>query len=491
MNRDAMLRAVEGQRKVWDMVVIGGGATGVGIALDAITRGYSVCLFEAIDFGKGTSSRSTKLVHGGVRYLRSGQIALVKEALEERGILRRNAPEIVKDLAFIVPVYHAWEWPFYGSGLKMYDWLASRYGFGRTQLLSRAETVERLPGVRAAGLLGGILYHDGQFEDARLLIQIARTAADEGAVLVNHAPVTSVRNRVVTAVDKESGAELRAEGRVVISAAGPFTDQVRRLAGAGTELTLAASQGAHIVVHPSFLPGPNGLMVPRTSDGRVLFAIPWQGHTLIGTTDTPVRTVSAEPRPLDGEIQFILETARCCMKTPPRVSDVLSAFAGIRPLVLKGTGRNTAALSRDHTIRLEPNGMLTILGGKWTTYRNMAEDCVNRAAELAGIPPRACRTKMMPIRRLDVYPPGPRLHRALPYTEADIVHAARFEMARSVEDALARRTRSLFLNAEAALAAAPRAAELMGAELGWSDERTARSLADFRTVAEGYRVKGY
>jgi glycerol-3-phosphate dehydrogenase len=245
-----------------------------------------------------------------------------------------------------------------------------------------------------------------------------------------------------------------------------------------------------VVVNAAFLPGPNGLMVPRTSDGRVLFAIPWQGHTLIGTTETPVPAVSPEPLPLVSEIRFILETAKCCMRWAPRESDVLSTFAGIRPLVLKGGGRNTAALSRDHTIRVEPNGMLTILGGKWTTYRNMAEDCVNRAAELAHLPQRACRTKQTPIRRLDVYPPGPRLHAALPYTETDVIHAARFEMARSVEDALARRTRSLFLNAGAALEAAPRVAELMAVELGWSEERKQRSLSEFRSVAEGYRVKG-
>lgn len=483
-----MLRAVEGQRSAWDLVVIGGGATGVGIALDAITRGYSVCLFEAYDFGKGTSSRSTKLVHGGVRYLRSGQVALVMEALEERGILRRNAPEIVSDLSFIVPIYHSWEWPFYGSGLKMYDWLARKYAFGPTEFLSRAATIARLPGVRAEGLLGGILYHDGQFEDARLLIQMARTAVDAGAFMVNHAPVTAVNGPTVIAMDEESGAELRAEGRVVICAAGPFSDTVRRLAGSGTAPMLAASQGAHVVVDASFLPGATGLMVPRTSDGRVLFAIPWQGHTLIGTTDTPVSDVSAEPRPLAREIEFILDTARCCMARPPRRSDVLSTFAGIRPLVLKGTGKNTAALSRDHTLRVEPNGMLTIVGGKWTTYRNMAEDCVNKAAQLAGLPARPSRTKDVPIRRLDVYPPGPRLHPALPYTEADILHAARFEMARTVEDALARRTRSLFLNAGAALAMAPRVADLMAAELGWSERQKTHSLAEFRNVALAYQV---
>ena len=488
VKREAMLNALGARREPWDIVVIGGGATGIGVALDAASRGYSVALLEAYDFGKGTSSRSTKLVHGGVRYLRNGQISMVMEALEERGRLLRNAPDFVADLSFIVPVYHAWEWAFYGTGLKAYDWLAGKYGFGKTEILSRSETIRRLPAVKPEGLQGGVLYHDGQFDDARLLIEMARTAADHGAVLVNYTPVLRIEGRTVIARDAESDTDVRVEGRVVVNAAGPFSDRVRRLADPGSARTLATSQGAHVVVDGSFLAGGSGLMVPKTSDGRVLFAIPWHGHTVIGTTDTPINDVTPEPRPLDSEIDFILETTRCCLSRPPSHSDVLSTFAGIRPLVLKGAGSNTAALSRDHTIRFEPSGMLTIVGGKWTTYRHMAEDCVNHAAKAAALPRRTCRTRDLPIARPRQHAPAPRLHPALPYTEADVIHAAREQMARTIEDVLGRRTRALFLNAGAALEMAPRCAALMATELGWTESHMAGELTGFRKLAERYCV---
>lgn len=481
-----MLNALAARREPWDIVVIGGGATGVGIAIDAATRGYSVALLEAYDFGKGTSSRSTKLVHGGVRYLRNGQISMVMEALEERGLMLKNAPDLVSDLSFIVPIYHVWEWAFYGTGLKAYDWLAGKYGFGRTEILSRAETTRRLPAVKTDGLQGGILYHDGQFDDARLLIQMAQTAADHGAVLVNYAPVLSIEGKAVIARDAETGDDLRVEGRAIVNAAGPFSDRIRRLADPSAPRTVATSQGAHVVVDKSFLPGSAGLMVPRTSDGRVLFAIPWNGHTLIGTTDTPIQDVSPEPKPLDSEIDFILGTAQCCLARPPRRTDVLSTFAGVRPLVLKGAGSNTAALSRDHTIRIEPNGMITIVGGKWTTYRHMAEDCVNHAATAAALPPRPCRTRELPIRRPENLASGARLHPALPYTESHVVHAAREQMARTLEDVLGRRTRALFLNAGASIEIAPRTAALMAAELGWSETQTAGEIEGFQRVARQY-----
>lgn len=481
-----MLNALAARREPWDIVVIGGGATGVGIAIDAATRGYSVALLEAYDFGKGTSSRSTKLVHGGVRYLRNGQISMVMEALEERGLMLKNAPDLVSDLSFIVPIYHAWEWAFYGTGLKAYDWLAGKYGFGKTEILSRAEAIRRLPAVKTDGLQGGILYHDGQFDDARLLIQMAQTAADHGAVLVNYTPVLSIERKAVIARDAETGNDLRVEGRAIVNAAGPFSDRIRRLADSSAPRTVATSQGAHVVVDESFLPGNAGLMVPRTSDGRVLFAIPWNGHTLIGTTDTPIQDVSPEPKPLDSEIDFILGTARCCLARPPRRTDVLSTFAGVRPLVLKGAGSNTAALSRDHTIRIEPNGMITIVGGKWTTYRHMAEDCVNHAAKSAGLPPRPCRTRELAIRRPENLRAGARLHSALAYTESHVVHAAREQMARTLEDVLGRRTRALFLNAGAAIEMAPRTAALMAPELGWSESQTAAEIEAFQRVARQY-----
>ena len=488
MKREAMLNALGARREPWDIVVIGGGATGVGVALDAATRGYSVALLEAYDFGKGTSSRSTKLVHGGVRYLRNGQISMVMEALEERGRMLRNAPDFVSDLSFVVPIYRTWEWAFYGTGLKAYDWLAGKYGFGKTEILSRNETIARLPAVKLDGLQGGILYHDGQFDDARLLIQIARTAADHGAVLVNYSPVLRIEGRTVIARDAESDTDIRVQARVVVNAAGPFSDRIRRLSDPGSPRSLATSQGAHVVVDGSFLPGGAGLMVPKTSDGRVLFAIPWHGHTVIGTTDTPIDDVSPEPRPLDSEIDFILDTARCCLSRPPRHRDVLSTFAGIRPLVLKGAGSNTAALSRDHTIRFEPSGMLTIVGGKWTTYRHMAEDCVNHAAKAGRLPERACRTRDLPIVRPELHAPAPRLHSALPYTESDVVYAVKEQMARTIEDVLGRRTRALFLNARAALEMAPRTAALMAAELGWTDLHTAGELEGFKRLANQYLV---
>ena len=481
-----MLNALAARREPWDIVVIGGGATGVGVALDAATRGYSVALLEAYDFGKGTSSRSTKLVHGGVRYLRNGQIAMVMEALEERGLLLRNAPELVSDLSFIVPIYHAWEWAFYGAGLKAYDWLAGKYGFGKTEMLSRVETIRRLPAIKSDGLQGGILYHDGQFDDSRLLIQMAQTGAAQGAVLVNYAPVLRVDGRTVFARDAESDSELRVEARVVVNAAGPFSDRIRRLADRSASRTVATSQGAHVVVSGSFLPGITGLMVPRTSDGRVLFAIPWHGHTLIGTTDTPINDVSPEPKPLASEIDFILGTAKCCLSKPPVRRDVLSTFAGIRPLVLKGAGSNTAALSRDHTIRFEPSGMLTIVGGKWTTYRHMAEDCVNHAAQAAGLPTRPCRTRELRMLPLHRRASAPAMHPELPYTEEDVRHAVREQMARTIEDVLGRRTRALFLNANAAMQMAPGTARVMAAELGWSESHTSGELDGFRRLAQQY-----
>ncbi|HYO79824.1 MAG TPA: glycerol-3-phosphate dehydrogenase/oxidase [Bryobacteraceae bacterium] len=461
MDRNAMLRAATAGRS-FDLIVIGGGATGLGIAVDAITRGYSVLLLEARDFGSGTSSRSTKLAHGGVRYLRNGQIGLVREALRERGLLRRNAPELVRDLSFIVPLYAPLDWPMYGAGLFLYDKLAGRYAFGPTEFLNPRETVQRLPDVRRSGLRGGILYHDGQVDDARLMVQLARTAVDHGAVLLNYAPAVDVQQgKRVRWRDEESGDEAMAEAKVVINAAGPFSDEVRRLAEPGAAWTVATSRGSHIVVAGEFLRGGNALMVPRTPDRRVLFAIPWFGHTLIGTTDTPVPSPQFDPEASEEEIGFMLNTARTCMENAPSRADVLSSFAGIRPLVARAGASSTAALSRDHTIRIERSGMLTILGGKWTTYRSMAEDCVNRAARHGGLPECPCRTRELPLRRLDRYEPGLPLHASVPWTEADVEHAVRHEMARTTDDVLSRRTRIRLLNSAVAEAVKSRVAQLV------------------------------
>jgi glycerol-3-phosphate dehydrogenase len=529
MKREAMLRNVRDRKQPWDIAVIGGGATGVGVAVDAAARGLDVVLVEAHDFGKGTSSRSTKLVHGGVRYLEQGNVPLVMSALKERGLLRQNAPHIVHDLAFVVPNYSWWEAPFYGIGLKLYDLLAGKYGFGASKVLSKEETLERLPALEPEELRGGVVYYDGQFDDARLLIHLAMTATDHGASLVNYCPATGLLRDAdnyvngLTARDEETGEELTINARVVVNATGVFTDSVRRLADPAIEPLVVTSQGIHLVFDPSFLKSETALMVPRTSDGRVLFVIPWHGHAVAGTTDTPLDAPCLEPRALDEEIEFILETAGRYLTRPPTRADVLSVYVGLRPLV-KGDGK-TSALSRDHVIHVDPSGLLTITGGKWTTYRHMAEDCVDHAITLGRLRDEPCKTRNLRIHgyvdhatgtddsgadaersgydAMAVYGSDADAIRTLarqeselaapldpnlPYVGAEIVWAARMEMARTVEDALARRTRALFLNSSAAIAMAPAAARLLAIELGRDQSWIEAQITAFRQLAEQYQV---
>ncbi|MBZ5583246.1 MAG: glycerol-3-phosphate dehydrogenase/oxidase, partial [Acidobacteriia bacterium] len=378
MTRSAMLALVRAQTSPWDILVIGGGATGMGIALDASARGYSVLLLERGDFGQGTSSRSTKLIHGGVRYLEQGNIPLVVEALKERGLLSRNAPGFVRNLAFVVPSYEWWEAPFYGAGLKLYELLAGRYGFGAPRILSREETLARLPNIRTDGLRGGVVYFDGQFDDCRLLLALAATAAGHGAALLNYAPVVALlkdaRKRIagVRWRDAETGEEFETRAKAVINAAGPFSDEVRRMADPLAAPLLSLSQGIHLVFDASFLAADSAIMVPHTADGRVMFAIPWLGHTLVGTTDTPVAAPVAEPAAQEREIEFILHTASLYLAKAPSRADALSVFAGLRPLVAAGAPRDTASLARSHMVRAEETGLLTVCGGKWTPYRRMA-----------------------------------------------------------------------------------------------------------------------
>lgn len=512
---------VVGHRGPWDMIVVGGGATGVGIAIDAASRGYEVLLLEQSDFGKGTSSRSTKLAHGGVRYLEKGDIALVMEALKERGLLLQNAPHLVHDLAFVVPNYEWWEAPFYGLGLKLYQVLAGRYGFGKSRLLSREETLERLPTLKIEGLRGGAIYFDGQFDDARLLIHMVITAFEQGATLLNYAPVTGITKDSqgfvdgILARDAESSHEFRASARVVINATGAFSDLVRQLAEPEVQPLIAPSQGIHLVFSSEFLPGDSAIMVPHTSDGRVLFAIPWHDHVLVGTTDTPVAKANLEPVAIEHEIDFILTTAGQYLAKPPTRDDVLSVFAGIRPLVRAEGAVSTAALSRDHVIHIDGSGLITICGGKWTTYRHMAEDCVDQAATLAQLPERPCVTRNLRIHGYTESTKGPgslavygsdaariqglmadpslgeKLHPLLPYLKAEAIWAVREEMARTIEDVLARRTRALFLDAKAALEMAPAIADLIGPELEWDDAAKQRQLADFHAVAGNYILKSH
>lgn len=494
MRREEAVERISARREPWDLVVIGGGATGMGIAVDAATRGYSVVLLEGSDFGKGTSSRSTKLVHGGVRYLEQGNVSLVMEALKERGLLRRNAPHLVHDLAFIVPNYSWWEAPFYGVGLRLYDLLAGKYGFGRSRNLTREETLARLPNLRTDGLRGGVIYYDGQFDDARLLIHLAITAWNNGATLVNYCPVQSLiksRDGYVTgavALDLESGKEIAVEGRAVINATGPFTDAVRRMADPSVEPMIAPSQGIHLVFDGSFLSGADAILVPRTADGRVMFAIPWHGHTLVGTTDTPIPEASLEPVPLEEEIDFVLYTAGQYLDKAPKRSDVLSMWAGIRPLVRSSHAGSTKSLSRDHTIHIDNSALITIAGGKWTTYRRMAEDCVDQAATIACLEDRPCFTRQLPIHRYDddAEPRESPLHEDLPYTLRDVLRAVREEMARTLDDVLSRRLRALPLNARAATAIAEQAAGILAAELRRDDAWRQAQLEQFTARAAAY-----
>jgi glycerol-3-phosphate dehydrogenase len=421
-----------------------------------------------------------------------------------------------------VPNYEWWEAPFYGVGLKVYDLLAGRYGFGASEMLSKEETLARLPTIKTDGLRGGVVYYDGQFDDARLLINLAATAAEQGALILNYTPATALTRDGdgfidgVLARDLESGDEFRAGARVVINATGPFSDTVRRLVHPEAEALIAPSQGIHLVFDGSFLPGRNAIMVPHTTDGRVMFAIPWHGHTLVGTTDTAISDVGLEPRPYEHEIEFILETAGRYLHRPISRADVLSVFVGIRPLVRAGSGANTASLSRDHTIHIDSSGLLTITGGKWTTYRRMAEDCVDHAATLARLPEKPCVTRNLNVHAfhrqahnfgdLSVYGSdalliqdliradaslGVALDPRLPVCGAEVVWAARAEMARTVEDVLARRTRALFLNARAAIEMAPAVAQLLARELSRDDQWQTQQVDAFRALAAGYTVTAH
>lgn len=504
------------------MVIIGGGATGVGAAIDAAARGYDVVLLEQSDFAKATSSRSTKLVHGGVRYLKQGHFSLVREALYERSLLRQNAPHLVHDRAFIIPCYRPWEVAFYGVGMKVYDVLAGRQGFGPSRILSKGTTLQHLPTLKKDGLRGGVLYHDGQFDDSRLLINMVATALEQGAAALNYAAVIGLRCansgqvKAVTVRDLESGHEVEVSAKVVINATGVFCDQVRRMVHPECESLVAPSQGIHLVLPRSFLPRDSALLVPQTDEGRVLFVIPWHDHCLVGTTDTPIEKVSLEPTALEEEIAFVLRTASGYLERPPQRSDILSMFAGIRPLAKGRPGKSTAALPRDHRIHIDPSGLVTIVGGKWTTYRKMAEDCIDHAAERARLPRRRCVTRTLNIHgwhhhaahfgplasygadapalaRLMALEPAlaAPLHPELPYSGAEVIWAVRHEMARTLDDVLARRTRALFLNAAAALAMAPRVAELMGKELQRGSRWQAEQIAAFESLAKHFCVASF
>jgi glycerol-3-phosphate dehydrogenase len=520
IRRTDILREL-GDERPWDVLVIGGGATGLGAAVESASRGYRTLLIEKFDFAKGTSSRSTKLAHGGVRYLQQFNLTLVLDALRERGHMLRNAPHLVHDLSFVVPAYSYLSIPYYGFGLKIYERMSGRLSLGSSELLSRKSTLERIPGIHAKGLCGGILYHDGQFDDARYAIALMRTLEDSGGVAINYVEATGLiesGNKVigVNARDRESGQTFELRAKAVINACGPQAEHLLALDGRRHSTMLAVSQGTHFVLPRSFLAAATAVMIPKTADGRVLFAIPWHGATMIGTTDEPVDRVDDripdEPRAMRTEKQFLLEHIGRYFDRRPRPEEILSMWSGLRPLVRRN-GAKTSQLSRDHTILVSPTGLITVTGGKWTTYRRMGQDAIDRACTVAGLSKSPSKTLEMKLHGWSAAPAqngsewervygsdlpalealstqDPRLdallHPRLPFRKREVVWAARNEMARTVEDVLARRTRALFLDARAAIEAAPSVACLLAGELGKCDAWRDEEVLSFTRTAQGY-----
>ncbi|MDX6183190.1 glycerol-3-phosphate dehydrogenase/oxidase [Flavobacterium sp. Fl-77] len=524
MNRKEQLSKLN-KTTEWDVIVIGGGASGLGTALDAASRGYKTILVEAVDFAKGTSSRSTKLVHGGVRYLEQGNISLVKEALKERGLMAKNASHLIKNQSFVIPNYNWWGGYFYTIGLTIYDLLAGRLSLGRSKYISKKKTIELLPTVETKGLVSGVIYHDGQFDDSRLAINLAQTAVEKGACLLNYTKVINLlkddKNQVtgVTVKDQESGETYNIKGTAVINATGVFTNAIMKLNDTVYKKYIVPSQGIHLVFDKSFLPSDHALMIPKTSDGRVLFAVPWHNKIVVGTTDTLIKKQSLEPIALESEIEFVLETAQRFLAKKPTRTDVLSVFAGLRPLAApKEEGKSTKEVSRSHKIIVSETGLITITGGKWTTYRKIAEDIIDKAITVHHLPKKQCTTEHIPIhgnkatdtsdRENHLYIYGSdipkllelqnnevelkeKLHPDYDYTMAEVAWAIRHEMARTIDDILARRVRLLFLDATAAIASSEKVAQLLAKELGHDRTWIKKQVSEFKTLAKGYLLSEF
>ncbi|GAA5220940.1 glycerol-3-phosphate dehydrogenase/oxidase [Membranihabitans marinus] len=502
MNRSKVLSALKEANKVYDVVVIGGGASGLGVALDAVTRGYSTVLLEKVDFAKGTSSRSTKLLHGGVRYLAQGNIRLVLEALKERGRIMKNAHTMVSNRVFALPVYQYWEIPFYLIGLKLYDILSGKWSLGKSNYISRSKAIELMPNLKTTGLKGAIQYHDGQFDDAELAISIARTAMDYGAQVLNHAEVTKVDKEEsmfqVSFKDGLTSEEYSLQCKSLVNATGVFVDDILQMEKKDKKSIIAPSQGIHLVVDRSFWPSDRALMLPKTSDGRVLFGVPWHDKVMLGTTDTPVSKVSFEPRPLEEEIQFVLDTAKNYLTRAPEKKDVKSLFAGLRPLVApEDEEKNTKEISRGHKVLVSPNQMITIIGGKWTTYRKMAEDVVDKAIQIGLLSQKSCETYDLKIHDKNTEKLQQiqsenqewvsQLHPDFPYTVADVVYAIRHDMACTIEDVLSRRIRLLFLDAQGAFEVSPLIGEILQRELGGGYDMES-DLKSFMAIQSRYLI---
>ncbi len=512
MNRNESIKQLSNPSQEWDVIIIGGGASGLGCAVDAASRGYKTLLLEMSDFAKATSSRSTKLIHGGVRYLQNGDVSLVIEALKERGLMRKNAPHLVKNQSFVIPSYDWWNSPFYGIGLKIYDMMAGKLGLGPSEIINKEETLELIPNVNPDGLRGGVIYQDGQFDDARMAISLALTANHHGATLCNAMEVTSFmkEENIITGVvakDRLTDNEYHLKGKVVINACGVFSDKIAKIDDDQAPTRIMPSQGVHIILDKKFLKTPYSILVPQTSDGRVMFAVPWHDHVIVGTTDTEVDEFLLEPKPLEEEIDFILENAGAYMSMKPTRADIKSTFAGLRPLAATDPDQPSKEVSRHHKVLVSTSGLVSILGGKWTTYRKMSEDTINTAASVGGLPQRNCITSDLPIFGYDyeVDESDPLHHfgkekekiRSLPHDQetmtkatfispAMIVWIVRHEMVNTLEDVLARRTRLLFLDAQEAIDIAPRIATIMAKEMDQTEAWKEQQISDFTFLAKNY-----
>jgi glycerol-3-phosphate dehydrogenase len=520
MNRDENIRKLEESSKVWDIAVIGGGSSGLGVALDAVSRGLSVALFEKSDFAKGTSSRSTKLLHGGVRYLAQGDVLLVLEALRERGRLIKNAPHLTQNQAFIIPVYTWWDRIQYSVGLKMYDYMSANLSLGSSRYISKEETIKRMPGINSEGLFGGIVYHDGQFDDARLALSIAQTIDQAGTCTMNYAKVNSLEKDEsgklvgLQVQDLLSKKKYPIKARMIVNATGVFADKILQMDNPEASKTIQPSQGIHLVLDLDFLGGKDALMIPKTRDGRVLFAVPWHGRLVVGTTDTLREKAKLEPEALQKEIDFVLETAAGYLLRKPTRADVKAVFAGLRPLARPKEGSTkTKEISRSHKVIVYPSGLVSITGGKWTTFRKMGEDTVEYWSKITGLTLAPSRSKdillhgfakSIPEGHWSVYGSdavliqdlakndqhlSEKIHPDFPNILAEVVWAVRNEMAVKVEDVLSRRIRMLILDAQAAMDSAEKVAKLMALELAKDAAWIEKELADFRTVAEKYVIK--
>lgn len=525
MKRDIHINKIADKSIVWDIVVVGGGATGLGAAVDAASRGYKVVLLEQSDFAKATSSRSTKLVHGGVRYLAQGDVSLVIEALRERGLMKKNAPHLVKDQRFIIGNYKWWDKPFYTIGLTIYDILAGKRGLGRSLPMSKKSVVDEIPQIETNGLRGGVVYYDGQFDDSRMAVNLLQTAVEQGAVAANYVKVTGLLKNGsgkisgVEIHDELGGGDYTLRTKSVINATGIFVDDLIKMDAPEKDNIVRPSQGVHLVVDGSFLGGDSAIMVPKTSDGRVMFGVPWHGKVVLGTTDTPLKEFVLEPRALEEEIEFILKTAGQYLAKQPTREDVLSVFAGLRPLAApkkNADGAKTKEISRSHKILISDSGLVTITGGKWTTYRDMAEDVVNKIIPIANLPERMTKTKELRIhgyketvdrsnfsyvygsdykKILEIEKQRPelaeKLHPRCDYTGGEVVWAVQAEMAQTVEDVLARRLRTLFLDARAAIDMAPKVAAIMAKEMNKDADWEKQQIDEFIDLAQGYLLVPY